>query len=139
MKKVRADAFVLQRIFDKTPGGAARDTGSDALAAENSQHTRRVDAFTAGVKGLPADPVELPRAQPVDINGFVNRRIHRQCYDHDFVPFPPLTREDGSKQVSPRITSDAAIAPAAGGTKEVEPGISRRSVHFLLVPGGQIQ
>ena len=37
------------------------------------------------------------------------------------------------------ITSPATISPTTDGTNAVEPGISRRTVHFLAVPGGQMQ
>ena len=36
-------------------------------------------------------------------------------------------------------TSPAMIRPTTDGTNAVEPGISLRSVHFLAVPGGQMQ
>lgn len=36
-------------------------------------------------------------------------------------------------------TSPARIRPTTEGTKAMEPGISLRCVHFLAVPGGQIQ
>lgn len=36
-------------------------------------------------------------------------------------------------------TSPARISPTTEGTKAMEPGISLRCVHFLAVPGGQIQ
>ena len=54
-------------------------------------------------------------------------------------PRPCFVRMLGSNCVSSRTMTEAAMAPAAGGTKAVEPGRSRRSVHFLVVPGGQMQ
>ena len=44
-----------------------------------------------------------------------------------------------SKCVRSLMTSPAMINPTTEGTNAVEPGISRRSVHFLAVPGGQMQ
>ena len=37
------------------------------------------------------------------------------------------------------MISPAMISPTTDGTKAVDPGISRLWVHFLTVPGGQMQ
>ena len=37
------------------------------------------------------------------------------------------------------MTSDAMMRPTTDGTKALEPGMSRRSVHLWAAPGGQMQ
>ena len=55
-------------------------------------------------------------------------------------PFCKLRyRSPLSNLVRSFMTSPAIISPTTDGTKAVEPGISRRWVHFLAVPGGQMQ
>ena len=45
----------------------------------------------------------------------------------------------GSYSARSFTTSAASSKPAAAGTKALLPGIARRCVHFLAVPGGQMQ
>jgi len=50
-----------------------------------------------------------------------------------------VSADTGIPAVRSRMTSPARIRPATEGTKALLPGMSRRSVHLCLVPGGQMQ
>ena len=50
-----------------------------------------------------------------------------------------IYRSPQSKCVRSLMTSPAMINPTTEGTNAVEPGISRRSVHYLAMSGGQMQ